>query len=178
MKIQFVFSQPFESSVSRDGGLLLSPVAFQHKTDLDIFWQAGGGALEQALEEITGLTFKDDLKCYLNSRFSVSDPLCLKVTNKERMENDLVHELIHVLLTQNYETIEDKVTAFYRTLSKEEFLTRVHTIVHAIHQLVAEKLMPEANLRYSQHPAYLRAWALVDEYGAKEVVQLALGVVV
>lgn len=171
MDITFKYSYPFQSSLSSESGDF--PV-YELQSMKD-FWAIKGQEIVDSLKEITGLSYiEKSLTCYLNFQFSVSDPLCLKIEDIKDMEDNLVHELIHVLLSQNEIGLTQKWKDLMEKYKEESQLTKVHIIIHRIHYLLAQRLFPERiNLIqiYSQKPAYKRAWelALQDEVDVKMV---------
>ena len=65
--------------------------------------------------------------------------------------------------------------AFQKEFAAEIPLVRIHILVHAIHLLVAEQLFPKrikAIRSYTDDPAYVRSWQIVDERGAAEIVAI------
>lgn len=131
------------------------------------FWKENGEAIEQTVIEITGLSFvENSIKCYLNTQFSISDPLSLKIENIEDMKDNLIHELIHVLFTQNEFGKTEKWQNLMEMYKNEEGLTKVHIPVQRIHYLITKKLFPTrltAIVEYTRHSAYIKAWNLIKD---------------
>ena len=161
MKIDFIFSQPFNKALS-----IQEPVfPLKEIQIMELFWKSEGKKIEKTLKQITGYSFTEKtVKCYLNPIFCVSDPLSLKIENVLDMENNLVHELIHVLLTQN----EVGKTKGWKKLMKEyNYLppvVKVHIAVHRIHYILCNKLYQnrlDSVIKYSKKPLYMKAWHYV-----------------
>jgi len=172
MKIKFIFSNQYEQVIARN------PVSFQDAIkslkSIERLWDYNGKNIENELFNITGLKFiENEVTCYVNSRASFSDPFSLKISDPNTMLDNLTHELIHVILTQNYKSIEEKMVTFHKKYSLEVFLTRIHVLVHAIHIILAEKIFPNRVSKihgYANTKEYRRAWNIVDETGPQVIV--------
>jgi hypothetical protein len=171
MNIQFIFSNQYEAVIGRKP--VTSIKGRESARVMTAAWDKYGSKIEKVLQEITNLIFKEDIKCYLNSRTSFSDPLSLKISNEATMLDNLTHELIHVLLTQNIETIRPVIEKFHDEFKAYPFVTRIHILVHAIHLKVAQKVVPDrirAIRRYAKSETYRRSWKIVDEIGAQVII--------
>jgi len=161
MKIQFTFSVQFNTSLTKRD--VLYPA--KEIEAMNLFWETCGQDIEKILTKITRLSFVEkSIKCYLNSEFSISDPLSLKIENIEDMKDNLIHELIHVLLTGNDFGETSQWKAVMEEYKEEPTATRIHVVVHRIHYLVTQKLFPnrlEAIVNYSKNPKYIRAWNII-----------------
>lgn len=138
------------------------------------------GILE-TIEEVSGLRFDRAFKSkpipVLLGNESKSNPLTVKWEAPLDMADNLVHELIHVLFTQNYKrkAFKKKWDTYMKDLEDEPWKTRCHVAVHAVHLLYAKKVNSKRIKRirtYSQHPDYLRSWYLVDMFGAQFIVDM------
>lgn len=181
MNIKFKFSLPYEKAL-----MLIKPKlevvdsfrdAKKHLIKsriraLERFWATG--AVEIALNKITSLKFKENVVCYLNSARNMSDPLSIKIEDLKDMQDNLIHELIHVLLTQNnigkkkgWKKIQDKY-------KNENQVTRRHILIHAIHELVTKEIRPsrlERIQKYSKNPYYINSWKIVKKEGAENLIK-------
>lgn len=161
MDIKFKFTSQFQTSLSNKE--VIFPV--EEIKGLNNFWLTFGSKVEEAFKEVTGLSFLEKIiPCYLNSEFSVSDPLCLKIEKIDDMIDNLIHELIHVILTQNKIGETEKWKNLMEQFKEEVPLTKVHVIIHAIHQKVYEKLGFTERINVIQNnsvkPPYIRAWEI------------------
>ncbi len=172
MNLQFKFSYQYNAALN---GLAIEQKFLDKEIKmLSRFWKKDGKNIEKALKEVTGLSFKKkEIPCYINSEKSLSDPLSLKIlNNNEYMQNDLIHELIHVLITQNYDVIKKGWLKMKRDFSKEKPLTISHILVHAVHYLITKKLYPKRDVTYdSIHKDYVRSWKIVLECIPAELVK-------
>jgi hypothetical protein len=144
--------------------------------ELDDFWATQSEEILNAFASLTNVSFKkDDLVCYVNTAVSISDPLSLKIESIENMKDNLIHELTHVFLTQNYEHIKDKWHLLMNTFSNESQLTRTHIAVHAIHLEIVKKIMPErveTITLYSQNEDYVKAWEIVKQNTSGKIIKM------
>ncbi len=89
------------------------------------------------------------------------------------MQDNLIHELIHVLLTQNISSIKKDIQAFHVKFTEFNFTTRIHILVHAIHLELAQTLYPsrvKAIQRYSKSKDYRTSWRVVRERGSGDII--------
>jgi hypothetical protein len=167
MYIKFTFSKPFQFSLTK------TEVDFpaQKIVEMNEFWASHGEDIQNALFNVTGCMFQSgSITCYLNSEFCVSDPLCLKIEGYEDMKDNLIHELIHVLLSQNNVGETSEWKALMEEYKDEPFPVRVHIAIHRIHYLVTKRLFPDRVghiMSYSTKPAYVRAWKIATEQASK-----------
>jgi len=128
------------------------------------FWATKGEEIENVLKEITGLSFLEDITVHLNDEYSKSYPILrLKIEDYDDMIDNLIHELIHILLTHNEVGQTDKWETIMEKYKDEPQLTKVHIVVHKIHYLLTQKLFPtrtDAIQNYSRMPEYVRSWEL------------------
>lgn len=145
-------------------------------------WAREGDRIIKAIEAVTKLKFFNaPLTVYMTTDHSLSDPLTLKIaqSTNDNIDN-LTHELIHVLLTQNYNRNAKFVSKWELYLSyfnPQPMLVKSHVIVHAVHYLVSKKLrFPKRRhqriLSYSQREEYRRAWQIARKMGYKNVVAM------
>jgi hypothetical protein len=90
----------------------------------------------------------------------------LKAEEMEDMQNNLIHELIHVLLTQNKIGTTEKWKSVMEKYKNEPQLTKVHIVIHKIHHELARAVFPErieSIKNYSVMPEYVKSWHIVLE---------------
>lgn len=183
MEIQFKFSRIYERTLQlykpKVKAFSIDDIKERRKeidndiSYLNAFWKKEKTGIVKALKNVTKLSFKTDLICYLNSEISLSDPLSIKIENVTDMKNSLVHELIHSLLDQNNIGKTKGWEKLKEDFKKEKPLTQSHILIHAIHEEFCLKYNPSLLNRvfsYSKHPAYRRAWKIVRKLGAKNVI--------
>lgn len=175
MKIDFKFTNQYEYTLNPDSKVS-DRIVSRAINAMEQFWSDNSGKIQFALREITGLSFDNKtIPCYLNSKTSLSDPLSIKIEKVGDMQDNLVHELIHILLTQNYEKVvfKKKWDFFWESFKDEVPSCRSHIMVHAIHFLVLSRIKPSRLKRiveYSKHKSYVRSWKIVRTIGARNIV--------
>jgi hypothetical protein len=109
-----------------------------------------------------------------------SDPLTIAFIRNapvDRTIDILTHELIHQLFIQNdYGKRAYKAWEYiYRKYKKEEFNTIIHIPVHALYYHIFMKFFGEKRLQreidsVKDYPDYKRAWDIVLETGAENII--------
>lgn len=168
LSIDFTYSAPFQFSLDKEKEVSYPAQQIEEMQD---FWDKNQKDILRTLKDITGLSFKEQvLKCYLNYQFSVSDPFCLQVEDIKDMQDNLIHELIHILMTENRFGLTPSWKSLMETYKDEHPSVRVHIAVHRIHYLVTQALFPERLNRimsYSTKPRYVKAWKIAIEQAEK-----------
>ncbi len=174
MDIKFKYSHIYEVNLNPTAEPIPIEIIKRKIEIIGDFWKEKGPQIEETLKEITGLSFREkETICWLNSKRSFSDPLTLAMVANPAMKDNLVHELIHVLLTQNDIGSTQKWKAMFDLLKQWSFPTKVHVIIHAVHFVLAQKLFPERveYIRtFSVDEAYKKSWELVEEMGAQNII--------
>lgn len=173
MRIKFKYSHIYEKHLNPE----VEPVPIEKVNtsilEMDTFWKADGPAIEKVFKDITGMSFVDDeIICYINSGKSFSDPLSLQIVDVKDMQDNLIHELAHVLLSGR---APEKAKILWNKYKDEHVITRRHILVHAIHLLLTRNLYPERVERiktYSKRINYIRSWEIVDQEGAEKIIEL------
>ncbi len=99
------------------------------------------------------------------------------------MVDVLTHELIHRYLCQdeilNIKNIAAKKRwdTFRKKFKDDNLNVTAHVVVHAIHELVFLKVFNQVRLEHdkkfaSGYADYKRAWDIVDEHGAQNIVKM------
>ncbi|MBS3053048.1 MAG: hypothetical protein J4469_00960 [Candidatus Aenigmarchaeota archaeon] len=133
------------------------------------------------LSVITGLKWKEKrITCYVVGRcIPFSDPLTLPVIEKypDYFIDNLVHELIHQLFTQNGNIEKSKRAWNYinRKYRDKPFNTRIHIPLHAIHSHIYLRFFNEKRLSRDIKlikflPEYKKSWEIVREEGYKKII--------
>lgn len=95
------------------------------------------------------------------------------------MFDNLIHELIHVLLTANYKSSEmfkERWDTFYSRTLDQGFsrTTASHIPVHALHYLVSKKYFGEQGIErimnYSERPEYTQSWNEVQKRTPEKII--------
>ena len=165
MDIKFTFSIPYQKSLSDKEVVFPTEILEQ----MDAFWKENKEIIQSGLEQITGLQFNPEkITCYLNTEFSISDPFSLRIEDIEDMKDNLIHELIHILMTQNEFSKSKRWKDLMDYYKDESPATKVHIIVHRVHYILYHTRLRRDRIQnitgYSERDAYVRAWQIaVDE---------------
>ena len=179
MQIKFKFSLPYERALmlyQAKPASLESFIVEKRKIiesrikSLEKFWTK---KVQFAIEETVGLKFKENVVCYLNSARNISDPLSIKIEDLKDMQDNLIHELIHVILTQNNVSQKKGWKLLQEKYKNENPITRGHILVHAVHEVVTKKIRKGRLKRikaYSKNPNYKNSWRIVKKEGAENLL--------
>src|SRR3990167_9793090 len=103
------------------------------------FWDKKGARIIKEIENVSKLKFKRDVECFVvNSMFyeSLSHPFTIKIEKDfDRLFAIFVHELVHILLVQNFKKVAPLVNLIGRDSNY-----RVHFPALLIERKVLEKL--------------------------------------
>lgn len=173
MDIRFIYSNQYEVTLNPKGQI--QEVLTREKIkELGGFWKEYGEKIESTFKEISRLSFKSGLiKCYLNSTSSLSDPLSLKIEDTANMYDNLIHELSHIILSENNVGDTKGWKELQEDFKNEHPATRAHLLIHSIHSLITKKLFPQRMSHienYSQWDSYKRSWEIVNQIGAQELI--------
>jgi hypothetical protein len=144
----------------------------------DAEWREHEKKILTAMQNILGLEFQEEsISVYLISRNNggLSEPLIVSLRYKEKTKAGvLAHELAHRLLARNTKGVSGE-TICDSMFHGEHELTRSHVVefavlVHIFNDVLnkPEMLTGERNV---EHPAYRRAWDIVDQKGYKEIIK-------
>lgn len=175
MDIKFKYSHVYQTTLSPKAELIPIKKIEASTAFMDAFWKSFGPSIEEILKEITGLSFTEkEITCYLVSDQTFSDPLTLKIENIEDMQDNLVHELMHVFLSGNQIGKTDGWKALFERFDGEFNATKIHLTIHSLHLLITQKLFPDRikDIKsYSVWPAYVKSWEIVEEEGAENIIK-------
>jgi hypothetical protein len=148
MKILFEHSRIFDERISRIMGDKIDETKLSlvdvFSTKINALWAVNGERLLQTASDLSGFSFKQsEAKCTVTvSKFSsMSHPLILNVAKYvenpnrgafEEIEETLFHELLHVLLSDNYKV--------WPTRSVEKYFMNDPNIAAHLHLMSLEKL--------------------------------------
>lgn len=143
------------------------------------------------LESQLGVTFrKNIIDVYIAPWFyAFSDPLVMGITfSPEEFVDQLTHELIHILLTDNTKKSIDSLNTqvgdeWSKVFGKNHsFTTLIHIPVHALHREVykalykdeaeARELSERRKLSENNASDYLKAWQYVDEHTEDVIIDM------
>ncbi len=157
MNINFKYSGIYESRLKgfnyfKKDETLSRKEAFKIIDRFELVWKKEEKRIFNAIEKITGYTFKNKkMDCWLNSRATFSDPLSIRLENIEVMVDNLLHELIHVIYSQNIKTIDKKwlkqQKQIKKIFSKSDFsmapVCTNHVPIHAAQILITKIVRPK-----------------------------------
>ena len=170
MDIKFIHSIPYEKALNKEIANLKGVFVMKKTQAMNSFWDKYGDKIVETLEKSIELSFDKTapVKCYLNSTASLSDPLSIKFEDVNDMRDNLIHELAHIILTQNNIGETKGWKKLQKDYTNEHPATRTHILVHAIHLIVTKRLFPSRKTKiqnYSKMPAYIRSWEIVEQEG-------------
>lgn len=145
MRINFEYSEPLDTMLAEMTLQSFTSAQFiemtEYKKTLENNWKRIEPKAVKTIESFSGLKFKKDVECFpvksmefraISSPFIIRKEKNLKVT-----EVIIIHELIHILLTQNKEKVVNYITAIY---PNKEHDFKIHVAVLAIQKKVMENL--------------------------------------
>ncbi len=171
MDIKFTYSPQYDFGYKGEK----SPVLLKRLKTLQNYWDTKKTWIEALFEGYTNLSFKKkQITCYLNHTESFSNPLSLKIESESDMRDNLIHELCHVILTQNNIGDTKKWKTLQKDYKSESDTTRSHILVHALHALITPERLKQIK-SYSQKRDYIRSWKIVEKESPKELIKQYIG---
>ena len=174
MNIKFIYSTSYDKSLNYMGKIVPKYIIMIKIGLLTYFWKKNQNIIEKILNEIANLSFKkEELFCNLNSVSSMSNPFSIKFEKISFMKDNLIHELIHIILTQNNIAETKGWKQIQQDFKNETVTTRNHILIHALHYLFLMKFNPSRKkyiMNYSQNIDYIRSWNIVNKIGAQNIV--------
>lgn len=163
----------------------------EYLDEVNALWKDVEQEVLATISDLTGRNWEHErIPCWVLwtcSQPPFSDPLTLRVHYPKdgephkyavtRFIDILVHELIHVNLTYGSPDLSE----YFRWLIEERYAQEAleaasHVPIHAIHRKVFDAVFDDG--RYEQElawcakfPAYERAWELVEQRGADEIIK-------
>ncbi|PIN95618.1 hypothetical protein COU56_01035, partial [Candidatus Pacearchaeota archaeon CG10_big_fil_rev_8_21_14_0_10_31_9] len=186
-KVEFRFSEIYDSlfkenySYEKEWGKY--PNASEIKNyikKIEIKWKEIGNLILKEISDISGLTWQEDkIICYvIGKTIPFSDPLTVPVYEDEAdyIIDVITHELIHQIFIQNEGKLKNYWEYIGKKYSKENPVTKIHIILHAIHKTIYLKLFDEARLKrdiewISDIEEYKRSWEIVKKEGHKNIIK-------
>jgi len=145
-------------------------------------WGENGESVLKEMSKISGLKWQEkSIDCYVVGRCTpFSFPLTIMTYKDHSIDytvDVLTHELVHQLFCQgdNEKQSYKAWEYFHKKYKTEEFNTIIHIPVHAIHHHIFMKFFGEKRLKremdsMSKFPDYKRAWDIVLEAGAENII--------
>lgn len=104
-----------------------------------LFWSLNGNKIVKEIEKVSRLRFKKNIDCFVVSSMpyeSISHPFTIKAEkNKDKLLAIFVHELTHVLMSQNFKDVHHLLS-----FMDKDHNYRVHFPVLLIERRVLERL--------------------------------------
>lgn len=144
-------------------------------------WNKFGKKVLIEMQKTTKLNFNDKkITCYIIGKgIPFSDPLTIPIYKKDEnyFIDTLIHELIHILFTQEGNMIKAKNSWKYifDKYKKETFDTKIHIPLHAVHTHIytiffsMERLEHDVVELFNLH-AYRKSWEIVNKDGYTEII--------
>jgi len=148
---------------------------------IEPIWKKHEKKVLSELSKVSGLKWREDkiIVYVIGHGIPFSDPLTMPVYKKddEYFTDTLVHELIHQLFVQgdNLEKTKKSWDYVFRKYKKEDFKTKVHIPLHAIHSHIylkffTKKRMEKDIKNISFLPSYRKSWEIVQKEGYKNII--------
>jgi hypothetical protein len=143
-------------------------------------WRKDEWKVLSELSKITKLEWKEkQIYCYVVGKcIPISDPLTLPVYEKypDYFIDVLVHEIIHLIFTQNEEKTKKAWDYIWRKYQRETKKTKIHIPLYAIHSHIYLKFYNERKLKrdiklISHLRDYKRSWKIVQKEGYKKIIK-------
>lgn len=150
-------------------------------------WERDEKKVFKEISKIAGLEWKEKfIYCYMvtEGEFSLSDPMTLVVYKKGSFRDldvfvdYLVHESIHRIFSARDNFLSCKKAWDYinRKYKKETRKTRIHIMVHAVHEHIYLKFYSKKRLERDikwakKHEDYRRAWEIVQGEGYDNIIK-------
>lgn len=191
-KLKFIYSRIYDAHwleyyklKSSVENFPTSEEIIQRKTQAVKYWNKHGNEILARISKLAGLDWKENLiSVYLVGKtIPFSHPLTIGRTTRVGSESfedwidTLVHELLHVLLVQNEWSEMKNLENLLVKFKDEPRKTYIHIPIHALHKLIYldyfhnENLMRDLRFCKKYLPDYSRAWEIVDEIGAENIVK-------
>jgi len=150
--------------------------------DVQKIWNKIGRKILIEMQRISKLRFNDNkIVCYVVGRaIPFADPLTVPIYWKDHnyFIDTLIHELIHLLFTQegNLQKSKKSWGYIFTKYKNETFDTKIHIPLHAIHTHIytmffsMERLEHDIIELYNLH-AYRRSWEIVNKDGYQKIIE-------
>jgi len=144
-------------------------------------WSKISNKVLKEIEKVTKLKFKDKkIPCYVVGRaIPFASPLTIPIYKEEYnyFIDTLIHELIHILFTQegNFNKAKMAWRYIFRKYKNETFDTKLHIPLHAIHTHIYTIFFSKERLEHDilelfNLRAYRRSWEIVNRDGYKDIL--------
>ncbi len=144
-------------------------------------WAKLENKILKELENVSKLRFKEGkIICYvIGKAIPFSDPLTIPIYKEEPnyFIDTLIHELIHILFTQegNLNKAKKLWRYIFRKYKNETFETKIHIPLHAVHTHIYTVFFSMERLEHDiielfNLRAYRRSWEIVNKDGYQNII--------
>ncbi|MAG79097.1 hypothetical protein CMI40_01850 [Candidatus Pacearchaeota archaeon] len=146
---------------------------------IEKLWKKEGEKILKEIAKITGFKWKEkEIICYvIGIGGCFSDPLTIKIfKNTSYFIDVLTHELIHQIQTQNHNLFIKWFNYIRKNYKDEPKTTKSHILLHAVHWKLLETLFDKERVKkiikkHNDFKDYKRAWKIVEEVGAEDIIK-------
>ena len=145
---------------------------------IEPLWKKQEKRILQEISKLTNLHWIEKIiKVYVVGNFRpYSDPLTVRLENNPKDFIDiLTHELIHQIQSQNSKIFKKWLAYMKKKYKKEKRRTKSHILLHAVHKMIYLRLFNKKrlnrNIKRSYRDSYKRAWEIVEEEGAENIIK-------
>lgn len=139
MKINFEYSSVYDLMLNETIGNTDVEKPKEFLDSVRLFWNSNGTNIIKEIENASKLKFKKSVDCFVVSYMpyeSISHPFTIKTEkNKEKLLAIFVHELTHILMSQNFK----QLSPLLNSIDKDHNY-KVHYPVLLIERKVLERL--------------------------------------
>jgi len=141
------------------------------------WWMPHEQRILEAMHEVTGLTFKQNVIDVHVAPFfyAFSSPLVIGVQfqSQQKLVSTLTHELVHRLLMDNVSHDDSNtIDEWTQLFGERDFVELVHIPVHSVmHEVFIDKLSEPLFLKSEglEHASYRNSWKYVEEQGYQAI---------
>ena len=145
MKIEFAYSPIYDSLLTEMSRKIFDINQAKemelYKEEIEAFWEKDENKIIKEIETIANLKFKSSKTCFIVKHMkyaAISKPLTIKSgQHLQRAKTILIHEIIHTLLDDNKEKIDELIKKIY---PYETLEFKIHVPVLLITRKVVEKM--------------------------------------
>ncbi len=145
MKINFIHSEIYDEMLTvmyrKEFNELEYSQTLDYKNKIASFWEKDELKIIKEIEKVSKLKFKSNKDCFVVSHMkytAISNPLTIRRDNNLQMVRaTLIHELIHLLFSENSDKVYKLINKTYKSESRD---FKIHVPVLLIARKVLENL--------------------------------------
>ena len=147
MKLQFLYSPAYDrmlmSLMGQTYDWIKEAKAKSFIKKFEKEWVKEEKGITKEIEKVSGLKFRKNVDCFVIEDMvyvALSNPLTIKVHKSMRqVRNNLIHELIHIILTQNKKSIK-LIKILNKSYPKKDPFYKTHLALFIIERKVMDNL--------------------------------------